>query len=96
MEYLERGTHLPGLREASVTTGENKPPQLRGSRAPGRRRWCQHGVMWLEDSLVRLIVLEPLPFLPGLPVSLPIIPNSFDGPSGILDLAQFYVHPITL
>lgn len=33
MEYLERGTHLPGLREALVTTGENKP-QL---RQPGSR-----------------------------------------------------------
>lgn len=31
--------------------------------------------MWLEDSLIRLIDLEPLPFLPGLPVSLPIIPT---------------------
>lgn len=61
---------LPGFGR----TGENKPCWCRGSWAPGRRRWCQHEVMWLQDSLVRLIDLEPLPFLPGLPVSLPIIP----------------------
>lgn len=52
---------------------------LLGTGAAGlqgeRRGWCQHEVMWLQDSLVRLIDLEPLPFLPGLPVSLPIIPT---------------------
>lgn len=48
---------------------------LQGWLGSGDKHWCQHEVMWLEDSLVSLIDLEPLPFLPGLLVSVPIIPT---------------------